>query len=148
MNNCELRYGGYNNYASILISNAAPTIIDCDIVTGHGQGIYATGNSSPLLHGNTIMDCTGYGIYMTSTGSPVVSGNDVSYGGHGIYADCPAHLDSNTISYCGTGIDLHQECTDIINNTISNCTDWPIKHDIVNRVILEGKGNSFIGLSR
>jgi hypothetical protein len=82
---------------------------------------------------------------LAGTGSPIISANEISYCGHGISADGPAHLDGNIISLCGIGIDLKTDCIDVINNTVVNCTDWPVKHDIKNPVELAGNGNSFTG---
>jgi parallel beta-helix repeat protein len=146
LNNCEIRYGGYSSstWMTIGIYDASPSIIDCDFLTCRGYGIYTANASSPVLQDNTFTGEDNYAFYLTG-GSPTVSGNLISYCTNGIYADCTAHLTGNTIDHCAIGIDVCDVCTDVTGNTISNCTGWPVKQELANRIILYAKGNNFTG---
>jgi hypothetical protein len=57
---CDIAYGGHDDYGNIYISDCAPTITGCDIGYSSAYGIYLAGSTYPdpaqLQSSNTFHD--------------------------------------------------------------------------------------------
>ncbi len=124
----DIRYGGgqNNNFGSILISDASPTITNSRISDSERYGIYiAGGGSSPLID-TVFIDRTGWSGIANFTGSTaVLRNNSIREAATGIYVDnANPRIDGNTITHNRDwGIDYrfnNNSTLVITNNTITH----------------------------
>ncbi|NOX48426.1 MAG: right-handed parallel beta-helix repeat-containing protein [Chlorobi bacterium] len=107
---CDVRYGGYNNYASVIFyTNAFGHIQNSSVSFSSSDGISKSYSGNVVIKDNTILGNNRYGINVYGTQDTlVIDGNTISQSGsHAVYLN-------STIS------------TDINNNTFENNAGYPV----------------------
>jgi parallel beta-helix repeat protein len=94
MRHCVVRYASYGSYGAIHCVNASPTVTDSRISDNY-YGVYASGNSNPVLTGNDFFNNSQYGVYNAGA-SFCIDATDCWWG------DNSGPLDnSNVLDVCG-----------------------------------------------
>ncbi len=78
MRRCNVRYAGANNTGGISMSNASPTIDECDL-TNNYFGVYMQYASNPIFNNNTIGSSQMTPIAMSFEADPTMTNNVLSF---------------------------------------------------------------------
>ena len=72
---CTVEYAGYTYTSNVRLVSASPTIRNCAIRNGSGYGIYATGDSSPLVQDNFFDANVNFDAYFGAASDVTLTGN-------------------------------------------------------------------------